>query len=111
MFTVDVLGTTYEILYNTPEQDMPEGADGCMDQSTHQIKLLEFKKDRNSIQNLDAYKDKVLRHEIIHAFMYESGLWNNSGNSECWGMDETICDWFAIQSPKIFKAFQQAGCL
>lgn len=41
--------------------------------------------------------NKVLRHEIIHAFLYESGL------STCceWANNETIIDWIAIQSPKI----------
>lgn len=49
--------------------------------------------------------------EIIHAFLYESGMWNNSGSTNCWGMDETITDWIAIQSPKLFRTFKEADCL
>lgn len=54
--------------------------------------------------------DKVLRHEIIHAFLFESGLQENYHN-EKWGHDEIMIDWFAIQFPKIQKAFYEADCL
>ncbi len=108
---VDVLGTRYFIRVDVPAEDMPEDADGCIDCTIHVIKIAEMIPDRNSVQNMDAYRKKVLRHEIIHAFFYESGIWNSSGYSECWGMDEQITDWMAIQSPKIFRAFKEAGCL
>ena len=48
--------------------------------------------------------DEVLRHEIIHAFFNESGLEDYSDN-------EQLVDWIAKQSPKIFKAFQEAECI
>lgn len=108
---INVLGTEYLIAFDVSENLMPEGADGCMDQSIQTIKIAEMKPGRNSLQDLESYKKKVLRHEIIHAFLYESGLWNNSGTSDAWGQDETITDWFAIQSPKIFKAFKDADAL
>lgn len=109
--TIDVLGTEYTIIFDIPDEELPEGADGCMDQSIKTIKIAHFEADRNSLQNLEEYRKKVLRHEIIHAFLYESGMWNNSGIADAWGMDETITDWIAIQSPKLFKAFQEADCL
>lgn len=109
--TVNILGTEYTILFDVPEENMPEGASGCMDQSIHQIMIMKFEPSRNSLQNLEEYKKKVLRHEIIHAFLYESGMWEHSGSAEAWGADETITDWIAIQSPKLFKAFKEADCL
>jgi len=111
MDVLDVLGTEYTILYDVPEEDMPEDSDGCMDQSIKTIKIRKFEPCRNSLSDLTEYRKKVLRHEIIHAFFYESGIWNNSGTSEAFGQDETITDWFAIQGPKIFKAFLDADCL
>ena len=87
------------------------GCDGCMDQSIHQIRIAKLESSRNSLRNLKEYKKKVLRHEIIHAFLYESGLWNNSGDAKSWGWNEEITDWIAIQSPKLFKAFKEADCL
>lgn len=109
--TIEILGQIYTIHFDVPDEKMPEGADGCMDQSIHTIKIAKFEPDRNSLMNLDSYRKKVLRHEIIHAFLYESGMWNCSGIAECWGTDETITDWIAIQSPKIFKVFKEADCL
>lgn len=106
-----ILGTLYTIHIGVPSEEMPDGADGCMDQSIHAIKVAEFERSKNSLQDMDSYMKKVLRHEIIHAFLYESGMWNNSGSSECWGMDEEITDWLAIQSPKIFRVFEEVGCL
>ena len=108
---VNILGTLYTIQYDVPEEKMPEYCDGCMDQSVHKIRIARFESDRNSLMNLDEYRKKVTRHEIVHAFLYESGLWNNSGCAGNWGQNEEITDWIAIQSPKIFKAFKEADCL
>lgn len=108
---VNILGTEYNIMFDVPEEEMPDNADGCMDNSTKTIRIVLLKTDRNSLQDMEEYKCKVLRHEIIHAFMYESGMWNCSGTAEVWAMNETITDWFAIQSPKIFNAFKDVGCL
>ena len=111
MKTVNILGTEYKIFFDVANEEMPEDADGYMDQSTHIIKIAEFESDKNTIQDMGAYRKEVLRHEIIHAFLYESGMWSNSGSTDCWGMDETITDWIAIQSPKLFRAFKEADCL
>lgn len=111
MKTVNILGVEYTIYFDVNPDEMPEGSDGCMDQSTRSIKIAKMEVSRNTLQNLADYQKKVLRHEIVHAFMYESGCWANSGATDAWGQDETVTDWFAIQSPKIFKAFQEADCL
>lgn len=111
MQKVNVLGTEYEIIIDAPEEMLPPDSDGAMDHSTKRIVVAKLIPSERSIKNLDAYRKKVLRHEIIHAFLYESGMWNNSGTAEAWGMDETITDWIAIQAPKLFKAFQDADCL
>lgn len=105
------MGVKYTILLDCLEKDMPEEADGCMDQSTKTIKVARFEYDRNSVKNLELYRNKVLRHEIIHAFLYESGLWNNSGNVTAWAQSEEITDWIAIQSPKIYSVFKKLNIL
>ena len=114
MKTVNVLGTEYKIIF-ADENEKPKlktmECDGYMDQSIKEIVIAKFEQDGRSLEDLNDYIKKVLRHEIIHAFFYESGMWNNSGTSEAWGQDETITDWIAIQSPKLFKAFQEADCL
>ena len=112
--TVNILGVEYKVIFAS-EDEKPKlktlSCDGYMDHSIKEIVVAKFEPDENSIANLDEYKNKVLRHEIIHAFLYESGLWNNSGSPEAWGQDETITDWIAIQFPKMLKAFKEADCL
>lgn len=108
---VDILGTEYSVFLDVPAEEMPPNADGIMDYSIKAIKVIEMKPEQGSIENLDVYKKKVLRHEIIHAFLRESGLWENSGETEAWGCDETITDWIAIQAPKLYRAFEATGCI
>ena len=108
---VSILGTEYEIIIDAPDEMLPENADGAMDQSLKRILVAKFEVSRDSLKDLDSYRKKVLRHEIIHAFLYESGLWENSGSSDAWGQDETITDWIAIQFPKILEAFEEAECI
>lgn len=52
-----------------------------------------------------------MRHEVIHAFLFESGLAENSNISDAWAVNEEMVDWLAIQAPKIFKAFQKLNII
>ncbi len=52
-------------------------------------------------------QEETLRHEIVHAFLYESGL----NNSSDWARNEEIVDWIAVQGLKIVKAWKEAGVL
>lgn len=109
--TIDILGTEYTVVFEAQAENMPEDSDGCMDNSTKTIMLAKLEGGRGIIKDLDTYRKKVLRHEIIHAFLYESGLWNNSGNVVSWATSEEITDWIAIQFPKMQKVFEEVGCL
>lgn len=52
----------------------------------------------------------TLRHEIVHAFLNESGLTSSSNGVDSWARNEEMVDWIAIQYPKISKVFRQLGC-
>ena len=48
----------------------------------------------------DRLLKQYLRHEILHAFLFESGLgFDSISNAGAWATNEEIVDWFAIQSP------------
>ena len=111
MKTVFVLGTEYEIMTDVPEEGMPENADGACDVTTKTIWIAKLEVDRNSVKNMDSYKKKVIRHEIVHAFLYESGIADCSMDCDSWATNEEMVDWFAIQAPKIIEAFKVADCL
>ena len=60
----------------------------------------------------EAYWKKTLRHEIMHAFLNESGLSDSSNRLDgAWAKNEEMIDWFAIQSPKIFKVYSELDIL
>lgn len=60
----------------------------------------------------EAYRRQILRHEIVHAFLNESGLSANASVPQNgWAKHEEMIDWFAIQSPKIYKVFKKVGCI
>ena len=53
----------------------------------------------------------LLRHEIVHTFLYESGLHANSNNTDAWATNEEMVDWIAIQGIKIYKIWEEANAL
>lgn len=60
----------------------------------------------------ETYWKKTLRHEIMHAFLNESGLSDCSNQYDgAWAKNEEMVDWFAIQSPKIFKVYSELDIL
>lgn len=60
----------------------------------------------------ETYRKKTLRHEIMHAFLNESGLSDSSNQyGGAWAKNEEMVDWFAIQSPKIFKVYSELGII
>ena len=106
--TINVLGTDYRVFFRDKKQDKSlEECDGYFDPSENLIVIKIPEKDTMSLGNMENYQKKVLRHEIIHAFLYESGMSHNSSHSECWTANEEMVDWMAIQSPKIFKVFRE----
>jgi hypothetical protein len=106
--SVNILGTEYEIISQTEEENPKlEDLDGLCEIYSKKIVLCDIKPDKNTVENFEAYKRKVLRHEIVHAFLEESGL---SCNTD-WARNEEMVDWIAIQFPKMLKAFESLNIL
>lgn len=105
--TVNVLGADYTI--SRVHNDLRlEDIDGFCDETTKEIVVETYEGDdgKPGIKaKLDIQRKKVLRHEIVHAFAFESGLAENSSLAQ----NEELVDWIAIQGPKIWKAWQEAG--
>lgn len=114
---VNILGQNYKIIiedFHSP---------GLKDSNRHGYCFFDAKEIH--IVNLDTDEDwknekkkvkkqrrnVILRHELIHAFLFESGLAGNSNEIESWAMNEEMVDWFAIQFPKILHLFKQCDCL
>ena len=100
---VNVLSTVYRIKY-VPSLD---GRGGETDFYTKEIRIseqedipAEYKTD-----NLKEMQRHVLRHELIHAFFFFSGMDQSSAAHEAWAVNEEMIDWMAIQMPKIMAAY------
>lgn len=111
---VNILGTEWTIKFGS-EEDFPSlnGIDGYADSSTKEIVVDNMEKSKGQVGakgDLDAYQKECLRHELVHAFMAESGLEHNFEHKPI-GIEETMVDWIAIQSPKMFKVFQELDIL
>lgn len=106
---VNILGTEYRIIKAGRNEDpYLQSCDGYCDKTSKKIVIC--KKDQAcDLSDFGVHQRKVMRHEIIHAFLFESGLHENFTHEM--GHDETYVDWFASQFPKIQKVFEKAGCL
>lgn len=110
---VNILGTEYEINILTikehPQFDIGF-MDGNCDVKNKKIYVRHWSEDEKEEDGdwpLQELVNKNIRHELIHAFMYESGLWCNSLiGSGAWAMNEEMIDWMAIQMPKIMEAYE-----
>lgn len=107
---IKILGTKYTIEEHIRcEDENLRDCDGYCDKS---IKLIVIAKKTAEceISDYEEYKRKIMRHEIIHAFLFESGLHENFEHPH-FGYDETFIDWVAVQYPKMLKVFKKAGCI
>ena len=108
---VNILGTEYTIEELSVEQDgYLASCEGYTDKSSKKI-VIKAKDEKNELDNFEWYRKKVMRHEIIHAFLFESGLGECFEHSNRFGHEETMVDWIAYQFPKMQKVFEEAGCL
>ena len=106
--TISVLGTDIKIVFHKEEDDPKlKSLVGYFDGSEHLIVVKELTPDAYSLGDLERYQKEILRHEILHAFLYESGLDACSSGTDNWATNEEMVDWFAIQSPKIFKIYRE----
>lgn len=110
-FKVNILGSEWSVKFGN-EKEYPNLAemDGYTDLSTREIVVDDMEASQGQIRakaDLESYQKQVVRHEIIHAFLLESGLDSNSNSADSWAVNEEMVDWFAIQSPKIFKLFNK----
>lgn len=110
-FKVDILGSEWSVKFgNKKEHPNLTSVDGYTDSSTRKIVVDDMEASQGQIgvkADLKSYQKQVVRHEIIHAFLLESGLDSNSNSADSWAINEEMVDWFAIQSPKIFKVFNE----
>lgn len=118
---VTVLGEPYYIVQenagDSPMFDITGDTTGLCSTETKEIflcNILSLSRYKNaSADSATAMMKLTLRHEIVHAFLYESGLDASSmmNSNVGWAVNEEIVDWIALQGAKIYKAWSEVGAL
>lgn len=99
---IDILGVDYQLVFDKSGKNpkLAEASGYCdmyakkiVIQACYEVELMDS-------ERIDVFINKVVRHEIIHAMFYESGL-------DEYSRDETLVDFLAIQLPKIVGLFDK----
>ena len=116
---IDILGTPWKIEIADIGKDPyfeKVGADGYCAFPSNRICILDIRQQEEcedfTQEEIDNIFKRILRHEIVHAFLSSSGLASSSFTyRSSWAKNEEMVDWIAIQGCKIYKAWQDANCL
>lgn len=116
---VNILGTEYAIVTRKVSEDEYLKDNNLASYCSEEGKLIVVAdmSEKEYFPGMDeteqkSYWNKTCRHELIHAFLNESGLSDSASKANCaWEKYEEMIDWFAIQSPKIFKVFKELNLL
>ena len=115
MKKVNILGTTYKVYLNVPCASDPSlaGAFGYTDFHSKKIVVADVRtipgwESADDVAAWDTFACTV-RHEVVHAYLMESGLNSSANGVDCWARNEEMVDWFAIQAPKLMNTFSKLG--
>lgn len=115
MYNINILGTDYKVLVKGYKEDKVfkrRNIFGYCDGYAKEIVVCNpdtFPGMKNDgFESNNAFFQCSLRHEIVHAFMFESGLAQNTGRSDGWAINEEMIDWIARQGPKLHVAWKEA---
>ena len=119
MKTVNVLGQPYQITvkkYDEDEAFARSTIDGYCDSYTKELVICDMTTykgwEHETKETCDIAQRQTLRHEIVHAFLSESGLDQCASTVDGpWSKNEEMVDWFALQGPKIYAAWKGADAL
>ena len=115
MKKVNILGTTYKVYLNVPSFKDPQ-LDGLFGYTNFHDKKIVVA-DIRTVPGWESASDEgafdifagTVRHEVIHAYLAESGLCGSANPANCWALNEEMVDWFALQWPKLMKTFNELG--
>lgn len=116
---IDILGTEYRIEIHKVSEDSymeKKGLAGYCEEENKLIVVADMSEEKYFVgmdeKAQEIYHKKTLRHEIMHAFLNESGLSDNSNRFDgAWAKNEEMVDWLAIQAPKIYKTFRKLNII
>ena len=108
--SINILGEKWSIRYSSVAEDKTlETADGYADETSKSI-VVRTGRD-GDMDDFLKVQIRVLRHEIIHAYLFECGLGADFEHANKFGHDETMIDWIARMFPRILATYQELGVI
>ena len=103
---INILGTEWKIKITDPEYKKFKSlnATGLCEVHSKEILIANLKEDDKTYDNYKRFIDEIFKHEIIHAFFYESGL-------KQYYYDETLVEALSILIPKMNKVFKELNLI
>lgn len=106
---INILGQEYTVIYANKEEKpklKTMEANGLAELYSKELVINSSMDDGTgrSYNSLNLFAEKVVKHEIIHAFFHEAGLTDYCS-------DELLIEWLALQINKIHKVFKDVGCV
>lgn len=93
-FTIVILGIDWKVkVLDAKEDNRLKDCMGFTDWSRREV-VISRPPENTTLGDPYTMVRKVLRHEIVHAFMFESGLGDDWKHDE-YGQEETVVDWIA----------------
>ena len=109
IFHLDILGDDWTVrIIPTEEDERLKDCDGFTDITSRTITVdsMDTVK-RFELDDKSAYVKHAIRHEVVHAFFFASGLGFNFEHKDI-GHEETVVDWIACQFHKLRRTIEQA---
>lgn len=110
--TVNIFGSNWTIVEDCDENDLFEqNCVGFCDQTSRTIVLKKLSdKELLGIGDIEQLRKYTLRHELIHAALFECGMGDNWMRVPM-GHDETSVDWLAFKAPQLYQIFRDANAI
>ena len=113
-YSLNILGSKWKLKVVPKTYDpMLIECDGFTDRSNRTMYVYDGEFDAmevDALKDFPEYIKAVKRHEIIHAFLYESGLAQCAEHPK-YGHSEMDIDWMALQFSKMLEVFKKAEAI
>lgn len=111
-YNISILGSKWKLKVVPREYDpMFATVDGYTDRSVKTMYVADGSTNNvDDLRDWAEYQKVVKRHEIIHAFLFESGLAQDMYHP-AYGHCEQDIDFFAIQFPKMYEVFEKVDAI
>lgn len=97
---VDIMGMPWIITWRTQEEDEKLlDYTGYCDESARLIVIEWYADDYRNRSSVAAHTASIVRHEMIHAMLFECGL--DSSTHKNWAKNEEMVDWIALLLPRL----------